>query len=263
MYLNENNLEADFGLRVALNALDEKKLRRLERANLADALRGIDLSPFQREFKEFGIDDALDLIRKISGSTRDSASADSLTGARSLKVTGEYAISDLPAIASEALTFFASVAYRKTGFQVIDVVTPVTDKRLIGVLDGIAAQNIRHGLENFELTLPVSYDDDDVGYCFQGPGLRGAYPDLLLRNYTSALGGRLDELSIEQLKSHKIVATYSNDAKPDQKSSIRSALVGSIVHDGGRYAINEGEWYRVDENFKESIEAAYRLLPTA
>jgi uncharacterized protein (TIGR04141 family) len=59
MYLDEDNIEGDFGLRVAINALDDKKLKRLERANLGDALRGVALSPFQREFTSFGQDDAL------------------------------------------------------------------------------------------------------------------------------------------------------------------------------------------------------------
>jgi uncharacterized protein (TIGR04141 family) len=109
MYINEENIEGDFGLRVALNALDDTKLKRLERANLGDALRGVSLSPFQRDFSSFGLDDALDLVRKISGNTRDDASADALTGSRSLKVSGEFS-----EIASEALKFFESKFYQKT-----------------------------------------------------------------------------------------------------------------------------------------------------
>jgi uncharacterized protein (TIGR04141 family) len=63
MSINEDNIEGDFGLRVALNDLNDDKLRRLERANLGDAMRGVSLSPFQRNFESFGMDDALD--RKI------------------------------------------------------------------------------------------------------------------------------------------------------------------------------------------------------
>jgi uncharacterized protein (TIGR04141 family) len=87
MYLDDHRFEGDFGLRVAINALDDAKLRRLERANLGDALRGVALSPFQRELTSFGLDDALDLIRKISGRTRDEATADAMTGSRSLRVS--------------------------------------------------------------------------------------------------------------------------------------------------------------------------------
>lgn len=254
MYLNEDNVEGDFGLRVALNALDEKKLKRLERANLGDALRGVSLSPFQREFTSFGLDDALDLVRRISGSTREEASAETLSGSRSLRVSGEFAISDLPKIAGEALDFFGSTDYRNSSFKIIDSVNPVTDRRLSALLDGFAVESIRDGNEDFELGLPITYDDDSAAYRFSGPGLRGRYPDLLLRHYTAALGNRLADITIETLKDHKVVAVYDDDARPDQKWSVRSALIGSITYEGGRYAINEGEWYRVDELFKNSIE---------
>ncbi len=103
MYLDEHCFEGDFGLRSAINALDDTRLKRLERANLGDALRAVALSPFQRGLTSFGLDDALDLIRKISGRTRDDATADSMTGSLSLRVTGEFGIADLPALASDAL----------------------------------------------------------------------------------------------------------------------------------------------------------------
>ncbi|MFI5023399.1 MAG: TIGR04141 family sporadically distributed protein [Alphaproteobacteria bacterium] len=260
MYLNEENLEGDFGLRVALNAVDDKKLKRLDRANLGDALRGVSLSPFQRDFRSFGVDDALDLVRKIGGITRDDASADTLTGSRSLKISGEFSIEELPEIASEALEFFGSRDYQETSFRVIDVVTPVSDPRLISVLDEIAVQSIRDRHDDFELGLPARYDDESVAYRFMGPRLRGRYPDLLLRNYIAAMGDRLNDINVETLRDNKIVAVYEDAARPDQKWSIRSALIGSIVHENGRYAINEGEWYRIDEAFKESIEASFQGL---
>lgn len=260
MYLAEDNFEGDFGLRAAINALDDSKLKRLERANLGDAMRAVSLSPFQRDLRAFGLDDALDLVRKVSGKTRDDASADSLTGARSLKVTGEYNLDDLPEIAAEALQLFTATRYQETAFQILDVVTPIADSRLITTLDDLAAEGVRLDRDEFELGLPANYDDDGVSYCFSGPRLRGRFPDLLMRHYISALGTRIADVDAQTLKDHKIIAEFEDNARPDQKWSIRKALVGSMVHDGGRYAANEGEWYRVDEIFKTATEDAYSNL---
>jgi uncharacterized protein (TIGR04141 family) len=110
------------------------------------------------------------------------------------------------------------------------------------------------------LGLPASYEDEGVAYKFIGSGLRKRYPDLLLRNYASALGPKLADLTIDTLKKHKIAAIHEDDAIPDQKWSLRSALVGSIVYQDGRYAANEGEWYRIDEAFKQSIEQSFQRL---
>jgi len=260
MYLEDANVEGDFGLRVAINALDEKKLKRLDRANLGDALRGVSLSPFQREFTSFGQDDALDLVRKISGATRDESSADSMSGSRSLKLSGEFNIRDLPELAAEALEYYQSVAYRQTSFKIIDSVTPITDRRTSIQLDDLAAESIRNGEELFELGMPVGYDDDSMAYRFHGPRLRGRHPDLLLRHYVAALGDHRAEITAETLREHKVGAVYEDGTGHELKWSIRSALVGSITHENGLYAINEGEWYRVDEGFKRSIDQVFNDL---
>ncbi len=260
MYLDEHRFEGDFGLRAAINALDDSKLRRLERANLGDALRAVAQSPFQRGLTSFGLDDALDLIRKISGRTRDDANADSVTGSRSLKLTGEFGLGDLPEIAAGALEYYESVAYQNTQFAILDSVMPIADRQLSDTLDDLAAASIRDGQEHFELGLPIGFADEAVSYKFIGPRRRGTHPDLLLRHYVGALGDRLPELTTQNLKDHRIAAKFDDDHRPDAKWSIRSALVGSVVHNNERYAANEGEWYRIERGFKDAIEAGFNEL---
>lgn len=261
MYLEEDLLEADFGLRVAINAVDEGKLNRLDRANLGDALRAVSHSPFQRDFKSFGLDDALDLVRKVSGTTKLEASADAMVGSKSLKISGELDLDELGPLSDEALTYFNATDYQNTGFAVLDMVSPVADGQLVQLLDQLVVESVQGGLDEFELGLPVTYDDDSVSYRFIGPNHRGRYPDLLLRNYTAALGDRLATLTAQMMKDHKIGAWF-DDTRPERKWSIRSSLIGSLVHDDGRYAINEGEWYRVDEAFKQSIEQSFTAMVT-
>lgn len=260
MYLEEERLEGDFGIRAAINALDDTKLKRLERANLGDALRAVALSPFQRGLTSFGLDDALDLIRKISGRTRDDANADSLTGSRSLRWTGDVEISDLPELAAEALDYFSSEAYQQTQFAILDSVMPVGDRELSNQLDELAVQAISHGEYYFELGLPIGFEDQAVSYKFAGPGFRGSYPDLLMRHYVQAMGDRLPELTVDTIRKHKIIAEFNDDARPDAKWSIRKALVGSLVHDNERFATNEGEWYRIEQTFRDAIEEGFNSL---
>jgi uncharacterized protein (TIGR04141 family) len=259
MYLEEPRFEGDFGIRAAINALDDTKLKRLERANLGDALRAVALSPFQRGLTSFGLDDALDLIRKISGRTRDDASANSMTGSRSLRLTGEFGIADLPELAADALDYFQSDAYQETHFAILDSVMPVADRELCDELDDLAAAAIRAGEERFELGLPIGFDDQAVSYRFKGPRLRGAHPDLLLRHYTHALGERLPDLTAETLRNHRIIAEFEED-RPSVQWPVRSALVGSLIHADERFAINEGEWYRIEEAFRQAIEENFNGL---
>jgi uncharacterized protein (TIGR04141 family) len=260
MLLNDRYLERDFGLRVCINALDETKLKRLERTNLGDALKASALSPFQRDFESFGIDDALDLVRALSGATRDDVTADTLSGSYSLKINGEIEIEDLPELADEALTLFSSDAYQTTAFRVLDVLRPVTDRVQIENLDNQVTQHVIAQDGSFELGLPGYNVDEAVSYCFVGPGLRGQFSDLLIQHYVDALGNRLNDLNAAMLHQHKILARYEDVALPDRNWSIHRGLVGSLTNNHRLYAINDGLWYNVDEAFKESIENSYQEL---
>ncbi len=260
MLLNDRYLERDFGLRASINALDETKLKRLERTNLGDAMKASALSPFQRDFESFGIDDALDLVRTLSGTARDDVSADALTGSYSLKINGEIEIEDLPNLAEEALALFASTAYQQTSFRVLDVLRPVTDRVLTEQLDMNATQSIIAQDGSFELGLPGYNLDEPVSYSFVGPGIRGQFPDLLLQHYATALGTRLADLNPATLHNHKVLARYEDATIPDRSWPIHRGLVGSTVHNNRLYAANDGLWYNVDQAFKESIEHAYQQL---
>lgn len=259
-YLNPRALERDFGLRASINALDVNRLKRLDRTNLADALRGTALSPFQRDLGSFGIDDALELVRTVSGRTRDGVTADMLSGASALKWNAEIAIPDLPDVAEEALALFESDAYLGTAFEIVDLLRPVVDIELIEVLNEQAALSIRGGEANFELGLPAHVSEASAYYRFIGLGGRDRYADLNLEAYVRQLGESVDDLNAAALFHHQIIAEFEQAGIPNAKWSVHSSLVGSIAYAGGRYAINEGSWYRVDEQFRESVDASFAEL---
>ena len=256
MLLNENMFESDFGLLVAINSLDPEKLKRLERSNLGDALQGVAQSPFQRDFNSFGVDDALDLVKKLSGAAQDESGLDTVTGARSLKITGDYSLDDVIAMSGDIVELFRSTAYRDTAFRIIDSVRPVTDGLLRNELFEIVVESIKANEDRFELGLPSNTEAEGVSFRFSGPALRRAYPDLLLRHYVDAMGDRLGEITSRTLGDHKIISEFDDD-RPNMIWPIRKALLGSISRNGERYAINDGRWYRIDNTFKISIENSF------
>ncbi|WP_306004523.1 DUF6119 family protein [Aquicoccus porphyridii] len=258
MYIDEDFFTSDFGLKVAVNGLDHSKLRRLERSNLGDAIKGVSQSAFQREFRSFGIDDALELIQKLAGSTRDGINADAMAGSRSLKITGDYEIADLPAIATDLLQLYSSTSYQKTEFRVIDAVQPITDGPLIARLNRIAAHRIKMGRDSFELGMPSSIESEGIAFKFHGPGVRQTHPDLLLRHYVAALQsrGKLSQLNAEMLDKHKVEAILDEN-RPSLTWSMRKSLIGSVSSRTSRYAINEGTWFRIDDLFRQSVEDSF------
>lgn len=256
MLLDENQFESDFGLRVAINSLNPEKLKRLERSNLGDALQGVSQSPFQRELSSFGVDDALDLMKKLSGAALETNNLDTVTGARSLKVTGEYTFDDVVSMSEEIVSLFRSTAYRETAFNIIDSVQPVTDGPLVTELMRLTVDSIRANEDRFELGLPSNTEAEGVSFRFSGPRLRKAYPDLLLRHYTEALGDDLEKISIDTLNKHKIISVFDDD-RPQMAWPLKKALLGSLSRNEERYAINDELWYRIDDAFRRSVEGQF------
>ena len=257
LYINPAAFVADFGLRVALNAADDNKLRRLDVAHLGEAIKGVSQSASQRRFETFGIDEALEVVRKIGGVVREEEFGLSVSGSNSLKIRTETDLEDIPDLAERALTYFESRAYRQTSFRVIDNLLPEFDTIRVQSLNERAAQSIANGQADFELGMPEFSEDDVSSFRFVGFGRRNSYSDLRLSHYVEALGENVEGLNFGDLKRHQVKAEYLNSEKPPRTLKVHDALVGSIEFEGGRFAINEGQWYRVDAAFKRSVDSAF------
>lgn len=261
-YIDDAKIEMDFGLKVVINSLSDDRVKRIDRSNLGEAIKGVSQSAFQRDLRAFGIDEALDLVRRITGRTDTTDDfADNLAGATALKITREMTFSEMADVAEEALTRFQSDAYKKTSFQIIDKVRPILDQALLAKLDTEAVEAIKSGQDNFELSMPGWSEEDIVYYGFSGLRLPTRFADLLMSNYRAELGGDIALLDLESIKSkHGVFAEFANDAIGKQRWSIKKALIGSLVVEGGLYAISEGEWYRLDRQFKNDVDSTFQSL---
>ena len=258
-YIDDSKVEADFGLKVAINSLNDSKIKRIDRSNLGEAIKGVSQSAFQRDFRAFGIDEALDLVRRITGRTNDDEFADTLAGSTSLKITREMTLADLAEIAAEALSRFESDDYKNTGFQIIDKVRPILDRAALAMLDEKAVENIKSGQDNFELSLPGWSEEDVIYYGFSGLRVQRRFPDLLMENYRVELGDKIGDLEVSSIVSkHGVFAEFANDAMAKKRWTIKKALIGSVVVGDGLYAVNEGEWYKLDQQFKDDVDKSFK-----
>jgi uncharacterized protein (TIGR04141 family) len=260
VYLEDSKTEADFGLKVAINAVSDEKLRSVERSNIGAAIRDFAQAAGQRDLRSFGFDDALDLIRKVSGRVADNDFADMVTGSRALRFSKRIELADVPDAAVEAVGFFKSAAYKETGFRIIDFLSPVLDSTLQSLLNQALITAIRDQTDEFEIALPEIVPDHIGSFRFEHAGFSNFYPDLSLELYCDGLGARLQTLSLEDVKNHTVAGYADNDERPFGYWSVYRSLVGSLVHKGERYALNEGHWYRINKAFKDAADRKFTDL---
>jgi len=257
VYLDDDKTEADFGLKVAVNAISDKNLKSVERSNIGVAIRDFAQAAGQRELRSFGFDDALDLIRKVTGRGADDSFANLISGARALRFSKNIALSEVPDAASEALQLFQSVAYKKTAFKIIDFLSPIDDFDIEARLDAALVEAIRDGSDEFEIAIPEIVPDRVASFRFENARLSRFHPDLSLELYRDGLGDRLAKLSLDDLKNHKVAAYADGDDRPFQIWSVHRSIVGSLPFQGERYALNEGSWYRVGKKIKEAADRRF------
>jgi uncharacterized protein (TIGR04141 family) len=160
----------------------------------------------------------------------------------------------VPDMAVDALVLFRSKAYRDTTFKIIDFLSPVLDSTIEARLDEALVAAIRGGTDEFEISIPEIIPEGMASFRFQHAGFTHFHADLSLELYRTGLDARLVNLTLDDLKKHTVAAYGENEDRPSQHWSVHRALVGSLVLDGERYALNEGYWYRVDESFKATAD---------
>ncbi|MHB0810953.1 TIGR04141 family sporadically distributed protein [Bradyrhizobium sp. 1.29L] len=260
VYLDDAKTEADFGLKVAVNAVSDEKLRSVERANIGAAIRDFAQAAGQRDLRSFGIDDALDLIRKVSGRAEDSDFAQNVTGSRALRFSKKIELTDVPDAAIEAVQYFKSKAYQGTGFRFIDFLSPVLDTAVEEKLNDELISALQGTSDEFEVALPEIVSESIVSFRFEHAGFSDFHPDLSLELYRGSLGSKLASLTLEDIERHSIAAYSESENRPLQSWSVHRALVGSLVLKDERYALNEGRWYQIGKNFKEGADRKFSEL---
>ena len=82
-----------------------------------------------------------------------------------------------------------------------------------------------------------------------------------MENYRNALGAKISDIDVDTIVNwHGVLAEFNNDVRSKKRWSIKKALIGSLVVDGGLYAISEGSWYRLDKQFKVDVDSSFKSL---
>lgn len=166
----------------------------------------------------------------------------------------------MPDTAAEALELFGQENYKNTAFQIIDFLSPVFDTGLIAELDSELIKAITDGSDEFELALPEIIATGVGTFRFEKAKANEYHASLSLELYRDALGEELPNISIEELKKHKIAAYSEAGDVRIESWSVYDAIVGSAVLNGGRYALNEGTWYRIDQAYKNAADESFLRL---
>jgi uncharacterized protein (TIGR04141 family) len=278
--LHPDAFELDFGLKVTLNSVDEKKLRSLDLRTFEELTlhtrRQVSRSS---SLEAFSIDVSRDLLGSVTGEPSDGTLAKRFTGRDALVFTGPLAFSELAARCKRFLTQYQSTVYKER-FAWVDNIRRVKDTHLLGELDAALVQRLNErDLDKIHLAPPEVLDwNEGLSFLYPGESSRPeeAHSDLDLEECLTALAVREDkdpegfELSLETLKKGRIRTMGEDGAAHAEHWSIYHCLVAELSREEALYILSAGQWFKIEKTFAQRIlENTKRLvkqidhLPTA
>ena len=260
MLLSPGTWEERFGLKTALNIIDHENLRSIDKKNMSVTPK---LSKEQvvkdGTFADFGVDIEQDLIQGITGKSKDKEFGKTITGKDALNISVKINASNIKQFLERCLKKYDEDGYKKH-FGWIDNISEIKDPEKILELDENLVNKIKK--ENFEkiwMAIPEIIDWQNVSeFKFKRNSLGN---DIDIRSYLKTLSKEeKEDLSLRALKKHEIRCIDAASDKESHCWKVYNCLYCESENEAGICILNNGKWYRVDNDFVKTVSETFSSL---
>lgn len=260
--LNRANLERNFGIKVAANAIGKDKVKAIDSRtiDLVTRQQRVNLSE-EASIPDFTIDVDHEWIRLISGKPSDTTFATTLTGSDSLQINTTTGFEDLPAKCDQIFALFNSNDY-KDKFPFLDYFTPIkSDDPLKKELDELlnTAVNNRTN-EKISIALPeafLDYPRQDRYKIFCNKAFLETEGLSLSLIYKF-----LDEHPEidDPLNKIKIIGLDDQDHPTTKANALYDFFVYETDYNKRIYTITAGDWFLIDNDYAATTRKKLREI---
>jgi uncharacterized protein (TIGR04141 family) len=258
--LSQDSFEDRFGLRVALNCIDEKRIKSIDKQTF-DAIASHTLEQARQEANagEFGFDIERDILRAVTGTPKHPDFGKRLTGMEALNAHVQIELKQLHELLERYHKKFLDTSYQQN-FQWVDQIREVSDETLETELNDIVVGMIRkREFEQCWLAVPDILDWTRVsGFRFSLAERKPELYDIHLKKFVEHLKDPA-KLSLVALKNHSIYCVDEND-QLIRKWSVWSCLYCELDHKGDSYVLNAGKWYKLQNDFVKQVDDAFKKV---
>lgn len=249
-----------FGLRVALNCLGENTVRSIDKDSL-DRLARHTREQASRDAtaREFGLDIEQDLLRAVTGTPADETLGRRLTGRDALTISVAITIVNLPEMLERLAAKAKETTYQQN-FPWVDQLSHITDARRVDTLDATLVHRLRMGQqESIWMAVPEPVDWERVrGFRFSSRRSTPEYQDIHLRSFLDTLD---DVAALDRETLDRPVNVIDHEGQRLHRWRAYRCLYCEAEVQGQSFVLSGGNWYQVDDEFVESVNAAYDRIP--
>lgn len=260
--LDLSKIEYQFGLRVALNRIDPKQIRSLDKKTFEDLVVSTNTQASRSaELPTFGVDVSKDILRAVTGEPRDREFARRISGADSLVMNIDTEAVDLSRVCEELLIAFTAEDY-KENFAWIDQLALVRDHDMKERLDAVLIEQLRSGLVgSTHLAMPEAIDWEDVDGFTIGGTRSHIYRDMDIDEYLCLLGADRSTLTVDNLRARFVRVRFGRSGSFDKRWNLYRCIVTEQRQGDKLYVLIEGRWFAVSSTLVEEVDTFIANLP--
>lgn len=259
--MNSGVWEESFGLRVTLNAVDPNFLRSIEKTNMSSVPKHAS-EQISRDgaAADFGIDIEQDLVRAVTGKSKEELFGLTITGKDSLHVSVRIDTTNIKEFLRACFEKFLSEEY-KTDFGWIDQISEIKDAQLNEDLNNELLERINvQDLEKTWMAVPEIINWEDVaGFKYRDSTRDQELDDVDLPEFLNSLPDPA-QISIDLLKNKRVHCFSASTEQLLHKWPVYNCIYSEITKDDKTYLLNNGKWYQIDADFAERVNSEYETL---
>lgn len=262
--INKNNLENNFGLKVALNSIDSKELKAFD-------VRNIDLKTKQKrvlfnkgsEIGEFDLDFEQDLINIVSGKSKDEGFGTSVKGSTSsLSLNSEITFARLGEKCNQILDLFLSDNYKES-FGFVDNIGLIRDLDVISILNQKLYESIRRReVDHISLVYPdmIEYEKCSTYRIMRG-FKKVETNEVTINDLYLLLDEGVDFNTPNDISKIKIVGFEDTGIPVTSSVTLNHFIVFQTEHEGSTYIFSLNNWYKIDQDYFSKIQTDIMEIP--
>lgn len=263
-FLDPARIERRFGLKVALNLIDDRQIRSLDTKKFDEMVVSTNTQTSRTtELPTFGVDILRDILRAVTGKAPQASDYKSLSGADALVLGVDKPVTDLPALLRDLYSHYTADKY-KAAFGWVDHLSEVKDPTLVNALDEqLVTQLNATDTTTTHMAMPENLEWEDIEHFLIVPTRTKTYDELDLDEYLAQQATRAANLTVDLLKSRKVSVKFLRSPEADTRWSVYQCLVSEQRRGGVLYALIEGRWFSIADSLVRQVDAAVSAIPTA
>nr|WP_281504371.1 DUF6119 family protein [Streptococcus uberis] len=265
--LLDSSIEKNFGLKTVINLIEKDSIKSINSLNISS-----DYVDIQKQSLDFSAQNLLidntntDILKSITGKASKESIFSSLNGSDNFIFSASID-ETIQTILEKIIESYESDKYKENGFEWIDHIQVVKDEKILEGLNKHLCEMILTDSESIIIAPNHIFNFNNV----QGFFISGMRVKDELDNYYSQIPKELFIDWLRNYKSNDILKSLnssalmywdSEDGVSKKISSVYNCLCFETLYNENKYFLNNGSWFKVEDNYYASIVDEVNNIPT-